>query len=196
MQPGSDLTFTEQINAAAARGQMVLISPLSQPPLAAVPPRDEGRLAIALSLLFGLRRSEAMVLATLLTSEFIGNDTVVPPRISPSRERALDTIGRDPAKPTKLIARELGISPTTARKARREGTADKRCGEGSLTVYVHAMRRKLKAHRIEIVTLWGCGYGLTEESLRIIHRRLAAHDAKITRAKPQTTEQHECTETN
>jgi hypothetical protein len=168
-------------------------SQINQPHPGAVTPRDEGRLAIALTLLFRLRRSEATVLAKLVANEFIGNDTVVPARISPSRERALIALGRDPAKPTKVIARELGISPVTARKARREGAADARCGEGVLAVYIHTMRRKLKAHRIEIVTLWGCGYGLTEESRQIIHRRLAAHDAKIVRTTPQTIDQPETT---
>jgi hypothetical protein len=121
----------------------------------------------------------------LMTQNFVGSDEiVVPPRISLSRERILDAVAHEPTRPTKSIARDLGVSKTTVLKARREGTADKRCGEGSLSVYICEMRKKLAPYGIEIKTVWGHGYGLSDESRRIIYRRLAARDAGLIPTAP------------
>jgi hypothetical protein len=176
--------FAAQIQTALARGQTVVILPPGQPaPVATV--RDKAALAATLTLMFSLRRGEGEVLMRLVTQDFVNSaDIVVPPRISPSRERILEAIALDPAKSTTVLARELGVSTITVRKAREEGTADKRCGDGSLAVYICEMRKKLRSFGIEINTVWGHGYGLGEEARNKISRRLAEYDAGLIPTTP------------
>jgi hypothetical protein len=179
MQNKIEPAFATQIQTALARGQTVIITPPTQS-APVITARDKAALAATLTLIFKLRRGEGDVLARLLTESVVANDDItLAPRISPSRERVLEAIAHDPTRSNKAIVRELGVSPTTVRRARKEGLADKRCGEGSLSVYICTLRKKLAAHGVKIDTIFGRGYGLSEQSRQKIRRRLATHDAGL-----------------
>jgi hypothetical protein len=183
----------QQIQAFVDQGRLVLIpTPVkpSKPPAPVPPLRDPAALAAAFALLFKLGRGESEILMRLVTQSVVyTHDKVTAPRISLSRERILDAIARDPARPNKTMARELGVSPTTVRKVRQEGVHDARCrkrgnnisrySKDSVHVYVCALRKQLAPHGIEIDTLYKRGYGLNEKARRKIYRALAKHDALI-----------------
>jgi hypothetical protein len=66
-------TFIEQIEAAVAKGQVVLIAPPTQPRAPTPPPpqlRDEASLAAVLCLLFDLGHSEGRILVRMLAYDY------------------------------------------------------------------------------------------------------------------------------
>jgi hypothetical protein len=189
--------IVEQIQAALARGQVVIIpAPAETPPTPTAPPlRDKAALVATLGLMFKLARGESETLMRLVTQSVVStHDKVTAPRISLSRERILDALARDPAKSSRSMARELGVSPITVRKVRREGVHDSRgrkrgnnigrYSKDSVHVFVCLLRKKLAPYGVKIDTMYKCGYGLNEKGRQKILRMLAKHEALIPATSP------------